>query len=124
MSKAKTKGNTVAGILRRAMARIEAGWARGAKFKFRNGVSASEEPAKATNFCAVGAVSIENFLAAGMNKTDVALQRLDEATRLVTRFGDSWCFDVMEYNDEPGRKKAQILAIYRKAIELQTHRPA
>ena len=140
MAKRKVKGNTVTKILRTGLKLIQKGWAQGAEFKYANGVEIDESDLtavkRATNFCAIGAVNVQGFLKAGLTKTHVALARLDEATRLVTRetrktnddqgiyFGESEFDDVVEYNDVPGRKKAQIVAVYKKAISLQTHRSA
>ena len=126
---ARKRPGSVTGILRAGLTRIQNGWAQGKQFAYRNGVevgeaadeNANQDPLKATNFCAIGAVTIESFRGIGMGKINVARARLDEATQILTRgsYGD-----VVEYNDEENRRKEQIVAVYRKAIELQTHRPA
>lgn len=92
----------------RARAKIESGWVQGSyrarrKFRFFGPLVSTSDPAKATHFCAFGAL-----IAAEPDQN----LRLDALAYLHKHVPD-----IIAFNDAKGRTKDEVLAVFDRAIQ-------
>lgn len=96
---------TVRAVLRRALANVQAGWCQGRDYRYHRGHA---------QYCARGA--IRNADARRPYLVNSALNVLAQAIGGKPDVADG--FNVVDWNDSTRRKKADVVAAFKKAIDL------
>lgn len=100
-------------VMRHARDLVAGGWTQGAAARNAAGLQVPPGARDACRFCAVGAIRRASRLARGNPGVDLDLM-LAQAVGV----GTESC--VVRWNDEPGRKQAEVVAAFDRAIEAMT----
>lgn len=113
MSKAKTKSpkSQVVAVLEKARVLIKKGWTQGRYAADKNNQTTPFYTNEASKFCVLGALS-----RAGM---EIYITPYDEKAveNIIRNCLPSNSVGLASYNDEPKRKKSEMVALLTKAIE-------
>lgn len=93
-------------VLRKARALIKKGWTQGAFARRKNGHTTEDDSAAAVKFCVRGAIN----RVARFGEWQVASKCLQDA------LDDPWR-SLVEFNDAKGRKRAEVVALFDRAIK-------
>ncbi len=93
-------------ILQEALALIEKGWCQGAFAKDKYGYSCPEDSCYAVSYCIIGAISKVSLLKRFIN---------NDGTPIIAYIIKE---DILVWNDAPGRTKGEVIAVFKRAIEL------
>lgn len=107
---------TVVQVLRKARALIRKGWTQGTGARTKSGKGVDSMARSAVRFCCLGAIWRFDHGAV----TD-SVRCLSRAINGKSIEWDSEHLDVVErFNDNPARKKAEVLALFDRAIHSST----
>ena len=101
-------------ILKEARALVEKGWTQNAEARNKRGAECSKLDRHACAWCITGAmdaVSYKRFTLASLD-----WQEAVRAIRIAINRDVEYTF-LSDWNDAPGRKKEEVLAVFDKAIE-------
>lgn len=104
---------SVVDTLRKARARIAAGWCQGSYAQDAEGLSCSSEDPECARVCATA-----SFWGAGASRADerAAHRYVGIAALLPREAGDF--YDLTAWNDSRGRTQADVIAAFDKAIAM------
>lgn len=117
----KRERRSVINALKKARQAIEKGWAQGAEARNANGLETSVDSREACNFCSLGAIGKSTLHLRGPVGQDATNELAVDVKSWSQKYGKDYYLDwpattITDWNDDPSRKKSQVIAMFDRTI--------